>query len=282
MTTDDRIRAALQARAHHAPHPDHAGAVIWHRRRTRQRRLVATGVVAGVTTVALLGLAVLRSDGDARRIGDAPSTTAGAAAPTSATTVAGSPLAPTTAVAATTTTAASAPSTTTMDPAPTTPVTDDVDPVGTCGLPDTPAPAPPAGIPDHATLTGIRNAVVGRWIGTPRVPDGWIPIGPVWIDFHSDGTYAAGCIDDIGSGETVSYYGYNCSCATNRYALVTANDEGSAEGDIDISWLVRGLAPYTTRGQLHRVTVTDTTLHFEFFRTWAGTYGPVVYDLERA
>lgn len=255
MITDDRIRAALQARAHHAPHPDHAGAVIWHRRRTRQRRLVATGVVAGVTTVALLGLAVLRSDGDARRIGDAPSTT---------------------------TTAASAPSTTTVHPAPTTVVTDDVNPVGTCGLPATPAPAPPAGIPDHATLTGIRNAVVGRWIGTPRVTDGWIPIGPVWIDFHSDGTYAAGCIDDIGSGETVFYYGYNCSCATNRDALVTANDEGSAEGDIDISWLGRGLAPYTTRGQLHRVTVTDTTLHFEFFRTWAGTYGPVVYDLERA
>jgi hypothetical protein len=332
MNTDDRIRGALHARAHQAPHPDHAGAVLWHRRRTRQRRLVTTGVVAGVTTVALLGLTVLRSGGDAQRNAAEPSTTSAAVRllPTS---VAGASSSPTTSTsgtgtastgAATTTSTTATPSMTpstlttpptapTTTPAPpstvpdtnppdsttpdtvptvtteavtttaatTTTVADRVGPMGVCGLPATPAPTA-SGSTDPATLAGIRNSMVGRWIGTPQVPQGWFPIGSVWIDFRKDGTYASGCIEGNAYDQPAFVYGSNCDCSTNRYALVTRNSEGSAEGDIDISWTLDGAAPQSTRGQLHRVTVTATTLQFEFFRTWDGTYGPVVYDLQRA
>ena len=59
--------------------------------------------------------------------------------------------------------------------------------------------------------------------------------------------------------------------------VVSAGD--TAEVDIDISW---DAGASTTRGLLHRLSLSGDELTFEFFPMWHGAIGPIRHELQRA
>ncbi|MFW2336269.1 hypothetical protein, partial [Ilumatobacter sp.] len=118
--------------------------------------------------------------------------------------------------------------------------------------------------------------IVGRWTGDVTVPPGWSPITGFWVEFRADGTYSAGS-----DGPTPAfYYGSDADHPSKVYEVVGRYpDEQPGTGTITIHFDVGTVR----EGSLEEIRFSSggDRLQFEFWRTWAGRYGPVVYDLVR-
>ena len=124
----------------------------------------------------------------------------------------------------------------------------------------------------------FQELIVGSWNGDVTVPAGWSPITDFWVEFRPDGSYSAG--SSSSPGGPAFYYGSDDDHPDKVYSVLGKypNDQ-PGRGWITIVWDVGT----TQRGSLENVRFSEAgdRLQFEFWRTWSGRYGPVVYDLAR-
>lgn len=126
----------------------------------------------------------------------------------------------------------------------------------------------------------MAELTVGSWIGEVSVPRGWSPIADFWVEFRADGSYSA----DAAGGEPPFSFGYpNDDYPQKVFGVDGYYPDGQpGSGWIDIVWDDEGSVT-TTRGSLENISFSEggDRLHFEFWATWGGRFGPFVYDLRR-
>jgi hypothetical protein len=126
----------------------------------------------------------------------------------------------------------------------------------------------------------MSELVVGRWSGEVTVPQAWTPIDDFWVEFRSDGSYSAGS-----TGTSAFYYGTNDDYPEKVYS-VSGRYPGRAPGTgtIAIVWAYDGEVGTVQQGSLQNMVFSDAgdRLEFDYWRTWAGLYGPIHYDLVRS
>jgi hypothetical protein len=124
----------------------------------------------------------------------------------------------------------------------------------------------------------LSELIVGRWAGEVTVPAGWAKIVDFSVEFRADGTYSASA-----TGWSAFYYGSNVDEPGKTYTVHGSYPDGQPGfGTLRVTWGNPVPDPVTV-GSLMDVRFSDggDRLHFEFWREWAGRYGPVVYDLTR-
>lgn len=126
----------------------------------------------------------------------------------------------------------------------------------------------------------ISELIIGRWTGGVTVPNGWEPIGDFWVEFRSDGSYSAGS-----TGAPAFYYGTNADYPGKVYSVNGHHPDGQPGwGSIAIVWAYDGTIHTVQEGSLENIVFSEAgdRLEFDFWNTWAGSYGPVHYDLVRS
>jgi hypothetical protein len=119
----------------------------------------------------------------------------------------------------------------------------------------------------------------GHYRGMANPPDDWgiYEEYPVDITFSPDGHYKADCLwPDC----TAFYYGSNNDVPEKTYEIDDLLDDGTGVASIRISFDDTGGS--VTTGALREIVLTEDMqgLTFEFWNTWKGMYGPIVYDLK--
>ncbi|MDH3683943.1 MAG: hypothetical protein OEV40_28810, partial [Acidimicrobiia bacterium] len=126
----------------------------------------------------------------------------------------------------------------------------------------------------------MAELIVGSWIGEVTVPPGWSAPADFWVEFRADGSYSA----DAAGGEPPFSFGYPNDDYPEKVFSVDGHypDGQPGSGWIDIVWDDEGSVT-TTRGSLENISFSEggDRLHFEFWATWGGRFGPFVYDLRR-
>lgn len=126
----------------------------------------------------------------------------------------------------------------------------------------------------------MSELIVGRWTGEATVPTAWSPIEDLWVEFRKDGSYSAGS-----TGSPAFYYGTNADYPEKVYSVKGHYPGGKpGRGTIAIVWADDGSVGTVQHGSLENIVFSDggDRLEFDFWRTWAGRYGPVHYDLVRS
>jgi hypothetical protein len=123
----------------------------------------------------------------------------------------------------------------------------------------------------------VRMGIVGTWVGTDRSP--WYGAFQVKLVFGADGTYSGHC-GPAPCSAPVFYYGVDDDSPAKTYWLTNLESDGTIIGWIEIYFGPGDVQ----RGSLEALTLSadGQHLHFEFWNTWAGNYGPIVFDLARA
>ncbi|MFN0029346.1 MAG: hypothetical protein ACKV2O_19495 [Acidimicrobiales bacterium] len=125
----------------------------------------------------------------------------------------------------------------------------------------------------------FSELIVGRWTGPVTVPPMWGPITDFQVEFRADGTYSVSSSSGPGF-----YYGSNLDDPNKVYAVTGSYPDGQpGSGTLRITWGNPNLPNPQTVGDLTQVRFSDNSdqLHLEFWSTWSGRYGPIVYDLTR-
>ena len=126
----------------------------------------------------------------------------------------------------------------------------------------------------------VSELIVGRWTGDVTVPTAWGPIEDFWVEFRADGSYSAGS-----TASPAFYYGTNDDFPEKVYSVNGRYPGGQpGSGTIDIVWAYDGVVGTVQQGSLENVVFSEAgdRLEFDFWRTWAGRYGPIHYDLVRS
>jgi hypothetical protein len=128
----------------------------------------------------------------------------------------------------------------------------------------------------NANFERVRAGMVGTWLGLDSNP--WTAAYQVKITFGSDGSYSAHCAQ-ASCPAPVFYYGTDDDSSLKQYRLRAINADGTVDGQIVI---VFGPNNVNT-GAIESMTLSDDgqVLHFEFWATWGGRYGPITLDLKR-
>lgn len=125
-------------------------------------------------------------------------------------------------------------------------------------------------------LERLHDGMVGTWEGVSASP--WFehpPGTPVRFVFRGDGTYSATCQGAC----TALYYGTDQDDPAKRWELQDVWANGQGFGRLHVVF-----DPATVlQGEISAIELGPdaTELRFEFWRTWGGRYGPLVYDLYR-
>lgn len=122
------------------------------------------------------------------------------------------------------------------------------------------------------SIVPVAELMIGVWEGTPTVPEFWSEIGPVRLEFRSDGTYAAESYGDL----PALYWGEN-----GEGPLYTYEVSGPQPGWGQIAVVWDGAT--VQLGRMDMISVEQDALHFELWNDWGESppYGPVIYDLTR-
>jgi hypothetical protein len=123
-------------------------------------------------------------------------------------------------------------------------------------------------------LERIRAGMIGRWHGTTSNP--WTGAHDVWFVFLASGAYSA----DAAGINSATYYGSDMDNPAKVWSLTDLLANGEAVGRMTVWWESAGTVQ---EGELDSIRVSEdgTQLGFRFWRTWAGRYGPIEYDLQR-
>jgi hypothetical protein len=153
-------------------------------------------------------------------------------------------------------------------------------PQDAAGGPEEPPPCGRTGTPPTDPVARLKYAFAAHWRGQATTPFGWT-CGPYSVDlrFEPDGHYSGHVLPPAPDYCVVFYYGSDEDSPVKVYELTDlAPVTGDGRGWIDIYWSGGG----TTRGTLDRIRFNAdlTVVELEFWRTWAGSYGPVSYVLE--
>ncbi|MBK7399452.1 MAG: hypothetical protein IPJ34_25110 [Myxococcales bacterium] len=134
-------------------------------------------------------------------------------------------------------------------------------------------PLCPDGADAGSPLATLREAMIGGWVGVATSPWGTWRLD---LTFSSAGTYSAHCLD---SGCVAFYYGDDPDSPRKTWELYDIKASGEGTARIDIAF-----GSTAQRGSLERIYALDggRRLTFEFFPTWLGRIGPIVYDLRRS
>jgi hypothetical protein len=146
----------------------------------------------------------------------------------------------------------------------------------------TPPPCDRPVIEDMSAFGPFERLVYGfaghyRGMANPPVDWGIYEEYPVDVTFFPSGHYKADCLwPDC----TAFYYGSNNDVAEKTYEIDDLLDDGTGVASIRISFDDTGGS--VTTGTLREIVLTEDMqgLTFEFFPTWSGTKGPIVYDLK--
>ena len=124
-------------------------------------------------------------------------------------------------------------------------------------------------------LEDVNFYIVGTWQGVVDTP--WVPDYHCQITFNDNLTYSVKSVDST----PVLYYGDDADSACKTYRVTDMNDDGTATGEIAITWDYTNDCGDTSLDQLRRISFSNgyNTLHFEFWHF--DHYGPVVFDLTR-
>ncbi|MBK9266371.1 MAG: hypothetical protein IPM54_42120 [Polyangiaceae bacterium] len=119
----------------------------------------------------------------------------------------------------------------------------------------------------------------GHYRGMANPPAMWGQYDeyPVDIHFAADGHYKAECLwEDC----TAFYYGSNNDVPQKTYEVDDMLDDGTGVASIRISFDDTGGS--VTTGTLREIVVSEDFEHltFEFYPTWLGMKGPILYDLK--
>jgi hypothetical protein len=129
----------------------------------------------------------------------------------------------------------------------------------------------------HPRLEDVKFYIVGTWQGIVSTPS-WVPDYHCQITFNDDLTYSVKSVDST----PVLYYGDDADSACKTYRVTDMNDDGTATGEIAITWDYTSPPTCdTSHDQLRRISFSNgyNALLFEFWHF--GQYGPVVFDLTR-
>jgi hypothetical protein len=127
------------------------------------------------------------------------------------------------------------------------------------------------------TYQRVKAGMVGTWVGVETSP--WVDPFTVRVVFGADGHYSAHCAQ-ASCPAAVFYYGTDDDSPEKTYALTDVHADETCSGKIAIFFFPGD----STVGSLEAVTLSDDGQHlrFEFWSTWGGRSGPVVFDLTRA
>jgi hypothetical protein len=123
----------------------------------------------------------------------------------------------------------------------------------------------------------IRDGMVGTWVGQETNP--WTVPFQVRIVLGADEHYTAHCAQ-TSCPAPVFYYGVDDDNPAKTYTLVDRRADGTGYGHISIFFGVNDV----TIGDLDEVSLSTDGQHLQmqFWATWSGRYGPLVFDLKRA
>jgi hypothetical protein len=124
----------------------------------------------------------------------------------------------------------------------------------------------------------IRTGLIGTWVGSDDSP--WASPFQVTITFGVDGHYTGHCAETA-CPQPVFYWGSDDDAPTKVYALTNLESDGTSIGRLTVHFDTSGS---DDEGAIENLTLSadGQHLHFEFWATWSGRYGPVVFDLTRA
>jgi hypothetical protein len=123
----------------------------------------------------------------------------------------------------------------------------------------------------------LRKLMIGTWVGQETNP--WTVPFQVRIVFGADGHYTAHCAQ-ASCPSPVFYYGVDDDSPLKTYSLVDLRADGTGYGHIVILF-----GPNSTQmGDLDEVSLSadGERLQMQFWPTWLGRVGPLVFDLKRA
>ena len=122
----------------------------------------------------------------------------------------------------------------------------------------------------------IRDGMVGTWVGQETNP--WTAAFQVRITFGADGHYSGHCAQ-ASCPATVFYYGSDDDSPLKTYELVDLRDNGTGLARINIYFGPTNV----NEGDLDAITLSADAqqLDFEFWATWGGRFGPLVFRLKR-
>jgi hypothetical protein len=119
--------------------------------------------------------------------------------------------------------------------------------------------------------------MAGTWVGQETNP--WTDAFQVRIVFGADGHYSGHCAQSS-CPAPVFYSGVDDDSPLKTYSLVDLRSDGTTLGHLVIFF-----GPNNTQtGDLDPLTLSadGQQLQFQFWATWSGRYGPLVFKLKRA
>ena len=122
-------------------------------------------------------------------------------------------------------------------------------------------------------LMRVKNGVIGTWTGTVTTP--WTSPYRVTFTFDSYSHYSARTVD--GSGIPALYYGSDADSLEKLYTISDIQANGDANGTITIFF-----GPGNSNlDKLEGIALSADLNHLKFYFMHGGSYGPLVYDLQR-